>query len=116
MAISTQLFNNRVVVNGSMGNRKYKSSSSPTGDFVGDLDIEVKIDKPGRYRVKLFSHSADEYASYLDQAQRNGIGFTYQQEFNNLGKFFKNLFTPKKKRKPDESAASRQEPVVIKVE
>lgn len=116
VAISTQLFNNRVVVNGSMGNRKYKSSSSPTGDFVGDLDIEVKIDKPGRYRMKLFSHSADEYASYLDQAQRNGIGFTYQQEFNNLGKFFKNLFTPKKKRKPDESAASRQEPVVIKVE
>lgn len=115
VAVSTQLFNNRVVVNGSMGNRKYKTSTSPGGDFVGDLDIEVKIDKPGRYRVKLFSHSADEYASYLDQSQRNGLGFTYQQEFNNLGKFFRNLFTPKKKRKPDEAALKR-EPVVIKVE
>ena len=105
VAVSTQLFNNRVVVNGSMGNRKYKTSTSPGGDIVGDLDIEVKIDKPGRYRVKLFSHSADEYASYLDQSQRNGLGFTYQQEFNKIGK----------KRKQDEPAAE-QEPVVIKVE
>lgn len=113
VAISTQLFNNRVVVNGSMGNRKYKTSTSPGGDFVGDLDIEVKIDKPGRYRVNLFSHSADEYASYLDQAQRNGLGFTYQQEFNNFGKFFRNLFTSKKKRKPDDAA--KRPPVVIQV-
>lgn len=104
VAVSTQLFNNRVVVNGSMGNRKYKTSTSPGGDIVGDLDIEVKIDKPGRYRVKLFSHSADEYASYLDQSQRNGLGFTYQQEFSST-----------KKRKKGESAAKR-DPVVIKVE
>lgn len=115
VAVSTQLFNNRVVVNGSMGNRKYKTSTSPGGDFVGDLDIEVKIDKPGRYRVNLFSHSADEYASYLDQSQRNGLGFTYQQEFNNMGTFFRNIFTSKKKRKAEEAAAKR-EPVVIKVE
>ena len=115
VAVSTQLFNNRVVVSGSMGNRKYKTSSSPGGDFAGDLDIEVKLDKPGRYRVKLFSHSADEYASYLDQSQRNGLGFTYQQEFNHIGKFFRDLFTPRKKRKTDDTA-SGQEPVVIRVQ
>jgi len=115
VAVSTQLFNNRVVVNGSMGNRKYKSSTSPGGDFVGDLDIEVKLDKPGRFRLKLFSHSADEYADYLDQSQRNGLGFSFQQEFNNLGTYFRNIFTPRKKRKTENKSANEQ-PVIIKVE
>lgn len=114
LAVSTQLFNNRVIVNGSVGNRKYKTSSNPGGDFVGDLDIEVKIDKPGRYRVKLFSHSADEYASYLDYSQRNGIGFTYQQEFNDIRQFFKNIFTSRKKREKRKAVPER-EPIVIEV-
>ena len=82
VAVSTQLFNNRVLVNGSFGNRKYKTTSKPTGEMVGNLDIEVKLDKPGRFRLSLFSHSADDYTNFLDNSQRNGLGFSYQKEFS----------------------------------
>ena len=83
VAVSTQLFNNRVVVNGNIGNRQYKSSGTNT-DVVGDIDIEIKLNRPGTLRLNLFSHSADQYTNYLDNSQRNGIGMGYQLEFNGI--------------------------------
>ena len=98
VAVSTQLFNNRLVVGGSLGNRKYSTSKSEGGDIVGDLDIELKLDRSGELRFKLFSHSADEYTSSLDYSQRNGMGLSYQKEYNRAKDFIKQLFTSKKKR------------------
>lgn len=97
VAVSTQLFNNRVIVNGNIGNRQY-SSGSGESDVVGDLDIEIKLTRNGALRLNLFSHSADEYTNYLDNSQRNGVGIAYQKEFDRLDTFFRNMFTGKKKR------------------
>lgn len=91
VAVSTQLFNNRVLINGSIGNDPY--SSNNTRDVIGNLDIEIKLDKNGRLRLDLFSHAADKFSNYLDDKQRSGVGFGYQQEFNN----FKDLFRRKSK-------------------
>ncbi len=115
VALSTQLFNNRVTVNGSVGNRKHMSNYN--SDVVGDLDIEVKMDKSGQVRLNLFSHSADEYTNYLDNLQRNGVGVAYQKEFDSLKQFFRDLFTPKSQRAAQEAARSREEErVTIEVE
>ena len=116
VAVSTQLFNNRVIVNGSVGNRKYKTSTNPGGDIVGDLDIEIKLDNPGHLRFNLFSHSADEFANYMDLSQRNGVGITYQRDFNNLADFFKKLFSRRKKDGSLQAMPPKKEPVVITVE
>lgn len=97
VAVSTQLFNNRVLVNGTLGNRQ-KMSASSSSDVVGDLDIEIKLDRPGQFRLKLFSHSADDYTNYLDYSQRNGVGITWQREFSSFKEFVRNLFSSKKKR------------------
>ena len=91
VAVSTQLMNNRVIVNGNLGNRRYLTSNRD--DIVGDVDVEVKLDSKGRTRLKLFSHSADEYSNYLDQTQRNGAGISYRQDFNS----FKDLFRKRKR-------------------
>lgn len=97
VAVSTRLFNNRVIVNGNIGNRQYSSSGS-NSDVVGDLDIEIKLDKKGNVRLNLFSHSADQYTNYLDYSQRNGVGIAYQKEFNKLSQLFRSIFTSKEKR------------------
>ena len=96
VAVSTQLFNNRVTVNGNIGNRQYGISGT-NEDVVGDLDIELKLDKAGSVRMSLFSHSADQYTNYLDNTQRNGIGIGYQKEFNTLTDLFRELFSGKKR-------------------
>ena len=99
VAVSTQLFNNRVVVNGNIGSKQYTSSSNNKNDVVGDIDIEIKLDRKGAFRLKLFSHSADQYTNYLDNSQKNGLGLTYQTEFNNIGTWIKNIFASKEKRR-----------------
>ena len=96
VAVSTQLFNNRVVVNGSVGNKQYNTGG--TQDVVGDLDIEIKLNRSGSFRLNLFSHSADSYTNFLDNSQRNGVGLTYQTEFNSFRQFFRNMFSSKAKR------------------
>ena len=97
VALSTQLFNNRIVVNGNIGNRT-TAAGTATEDVVGDIDVEYKIDKGGTFRLKAFSHSADQYTSYLDNSQRNGVGFSIQREFNTFKEFFRNLFRSRRNR------------------
>ena len=96
VALSTQLFMGRVIVNGNIGNRKYYAGAGNTQEITGDLDVEIKLDKPGTLRLNLFSHSADQYTSYLDNSQRNGAGLVYQREFNTFQGLFQSLFQPKK--------------------
>ncbi len=118
VAVSTQLFNNRVVVNGNIGNKEY-SNGGTQNDVVGDLDIEIKLNRSGAFRLNIFSHSADLYSNYLDNSQRNGVGLTYQTEFNNLGRFIKTIFSSKEKRQEaklaDQQAVLEGERVEIKI-
>ncbi len=118
VAVSTQLFNNRVTVNGNIGNRQYSSSSG--AEIAGDLDIDIKLDKAGAFRLSLFSHSADPYTNYLDDTQRNGIGVTFQQEYEKFGQWVRRVFTKKEKRLEQDAEAAEQkkseELVEIKIE
>ena len=118
VAVSTQLFNNRLVVGGSLGNRRYSTSKNPNGDIVGDLDIELKLDNSGELRFKLFSHSADEYTSSLDFSQRNGLGFSFQKEFDNAWDLVKDLFKSKARKAQEalEEASRKKEKKIIEIE
>ena len=119
VAVSTQLFNNRVVVNGNIGNKQYSTSGSQN-EVVGDLDIEIKLNRSGAFRLNLFSHSADQFSNYLDNSQRNGVGLMYQTEFNSFGRFIRSIFSRKSKRQEskmqEEQAMIEGEKVVIRIE
>ena len=118
VAVSTQMFNNRVVVNGSVGNKQYTENAQT--DVVGDIDIEVKLNKSGALRLNIFSHSADSYTNYLDNSQRNGVGLTYQTEFSSFKQLLKNIFSSKKKRqeakRAEEEARLDEEKTTLKIE
>ncbi len=88
VAVSTQLFNNRVIINGNIGNNPYDNDGR---DVKGNIDIEVKLDNKGKLRLNMFSHATDRYSNYLDESQRTGLGIAYQHEFNS----FRNLFRKK---------------------
>ena len=91
VALSTQLFNNRVIVNGTVGNKQLIDGTS-TNEVAGDIDIEIKLTRSGALRLKLFSHSADSYTAYLDNSQRHGGGISYQRDFNSFLQFLKTFF------------------------
>lgn len=97
VAVSTQLFNNRVIINGNIGNRQYTNGNS-NSEVAGDVDIEIKLDRSGSLRLNLFTHSADQYSNYLDNSQRSGLGIAYQREFNKVSEVFKYMFAGRKKK------------------
>lgn len=98
VALSYQAFNNRVVINGNVGN----SQNSSRG-WMGNFEAEVKLDKKGKMRLNAFTRSADDYSNYLDNTQRNGLGFTYQDEFDSFGDLFRSIFYSKKKKEEYET-------------
>ena len=116
VAISTQLFNNRVIVGGNVGNRRYGSSAETNGDVVGDLDIQIKLDPEGKFRLNLFSHSADEYSNYLDYSQRNGVGVSYQKEYARFNDLLRGIFGSKKSPRDSSRTAEQPAQAVIRIE
>ena len=95
VALSYQAFHNRVIINGNVGNNQNSSSSST---ILGNLETEIKLDKQGKTRLTVFTRAADDYSNYLDNTQRNGLGITYQDEFNNLKELIQSIFMSKAKR------------------
>ena len=91
VAVSTQLFNNRLIINGNIGNDPYASTNNR--EVIGNVDVEIKLDRQGKLRLSLFSHAADKYSNYLDDSQRSGVGLSYQHEFNS----FKDIFRKRSK-------------------
>ena len=105
VAVSTQLFNNRVVVNGTVGNKE-DITGMTTNQVAGDVDIEIKLNRTGSLRVSLFTHSADRLSAFLDNSQRHGAGIAYQMEFNTFRQLFRDLFSSraqKEKRAQEEA-------------
>ncbi|MCL2097481.1 MAG: translocation/assembly module TamB [Bacteroidales bacterium] len=94
IAVSTQLFNNRLIINGAFGNNIGNYNNT---DFTSDIDIELKFDKQGRFRGKAFTHSADQFTNQIDNSQRSGVGFIFQEDFNSFNELFKRWFGRKKK-------------------
>ena len=111
VAVSTQLFNNRLIVNGSIGNRQYGTTSSQ--EVVGDIDIEIKIDRGGTLRGSVFLHSADQYTNYLDNLQRSGIGISYQREFDTFKELFRSLLPFAFKKSSQKLPVAMEKPKVV---
>lgn len=103
VALSTQLLNDRVIINGNFdvaGNQAAGSlGTSSTNTVTGAFDIEYKISE--RLRFKFFNRSNDNL--YIDKGVQytQGIGLFYRQEFDR----FRDIFIKKEKspvRKEDE--------------
>lgn len=108
VAISTQLFNNRVTINGNIGNRQYNTAGK--SDVMGNIDIAIKLGKRGRTTFTLFSHSPDDFSSYLDQTQRNGAGIAFSKEFDNLRELFSSNPDRQQRREPEDSQPLEEQP------
>jgi hypothetical protein len=92
VAVSTQLFNERLQVSTNLG---YQSASTTTtqNQFIGDFAVEYLISEAGKLRLKAFSQSNDRNLNQADQAPTTqGFGLRYQEEFDTFGEFWRKLF------------------------
>jgi hypothetical protein len=85
-SLSTQLFNNRIIIDGNVGVANVQSVSS---NIVGDVNIEYKITSDGRFRVRAFNQSNDINALNDNAPFTQGVGLSYQKEFDRIGDLFR---------------------------
>ncbi len=93
VALSTQLFNDRLTIDGSVAtnnNTSLAGNNSNTSKIVGDVNAEWKITPDGQFRLKFFNRSnvnIDYLSNYAPYTQ--GIGIFYRKEFDRLREFFR---------------------------
>jgi hypothetical protein len=101
LALSTQLFNDRVSINGNIGNNSAQRTNANNNGLVGDADVNVKLINNGKLQLKAYNH-ANNNLIYETSPYTQGVGLTYREDFNNFGEFWqkmKSIFKMKKSRK-----------------
>lgn len=85
VAMSTQVFNNRVTINGNVG---YAEDNTRTSNLIGDFDVEIKLNKSGSLRAKAYTQTNNEIIyndmMYNDSPTRQGVGVSFREEFDTL--------------------------------
>ena len=110
VALRTQLFNDRLSIDGNFGVRG-ASQEQNTSNVVGDINVEYQITKDGRFRIKAFNRTND--ISFLEDnaPYTQGVGIFYRKEFDNLKDLFKR---DRDKKKNEKQKRSNQEAVIKK--
>jgi len=101
VALSTQLFDDRLMINGNFG-MTYDKQNKSANNLVGDVDIRYKMTKDGRWLLKAYNHSNDNswynYSNYDKVSPyTQGVGIVYRKEFTRLSDLFRRSGKKRKK-------------------
>ena len=90
LLLSSRLLNDRVLFNGNFG---YRDNPLTQDALIGDVDIEILLNKIGTWRLKAYNHYNEKFY-YINNSsiQTQGIGIMYKKDFDN----FKDLFRRRK--------------------
>jgi hypothetical protein len=81
VAMSTQVFNDRVSINGhvDVGGRQ-----TNTSNIVGDFDVDIKLNRSGKLRLKAFTRANDNLVRLDLSPYTQGVGLFYREDFNSF--------------------------------
>ena len=92
LALSSQLLNNRLLLNGNFGyrdnvyntydpNRIYNPSNT---NFIGDFDLEYLLNSKGTFRLKAYNHFNDQnyYLRNANALTTQGVGILWKHDFD----------------------------------
>ncbi len=88
VALSTRLFNDRVILDGNLGVMGNNPNQAETNrNFMGEFNVDVKITRDGKLRWKIFNRSNE--ANLIKVANyTQGSGIAYQRQFDRVGDLF----------------------------
>jgi len=89
-ALSTQMFNDRVTINGNIGNNSQRTNANNNG-LVGDADITVKLTNNGKLLLKTYNQSNNMI--YETSPYTQGVGLSYREDFNDFDELWQKLMS-----------------------
>ncbi|MDX8339682.1 translocation/assembly module TamB domain-containing protein [Draconibacterium sp. IB214405] len=91
LALSTQIFNDRVTLNGNIGNNTNQyGMSNNSSQIVGDFEMSVKLVRSGKILFKAYNRSNNNLI-YETAPYTQGIGLSFKEEYNSIDELFKKL-------------------------
>lgn len=97
VALSTQLFNDKLTVDGNLGVNS--NTQQKTSTLIGDVNIDYRLTKDGKVHVKAFNRSNDNFQiATLGGLFTQGAGIYYRQEFNSMNDFFRKMLSKQPKK------------------
>ncbi len=104
VALSTQILNDKVVINGNFDVPLTGSSADNTNQITGDFDAEVKL--TNKLNFKVFNRYNNPYTGKgVDYTQ--GIGIFFKQDFDKFSDLFKNNEKAKMKKEDEISPKNK---------
>lgn len=92
VALSTQLFDEKLLLYGNFGVSNGYDYDQKTTSIIGDFTLEYNFDKDGKFRLKVFNETNDyDLADTNQSATTQGLGLLYQEEFDTMGELFKSI-------------------------
>ncbi len=91
LALSTQLLNDRLSIEGSVGNNTSAATRvENSSNVVGDANVEYKVSSDGKLRVKAFNKANDNNITNPNAGTyTQGVGVSYKQEFETIGELYR---------------------------
>jgi hypothetical protein len=94
VALSTQLFDERLLVSGSFGVTNTTEAQFTEGQsgILGDFLLEYMLTPDGKIRLKVFNETNPyEVFSTSTSMYTQGVGLIYQEDFNTIDEFFEKV-------------------------
>ena len=105
LALSTQLFNDRLILDGNLGlsdRENVSNEAQNTNNLIGDISLEYKITKDGKLRIKAFNNSNQFSLENVNSPYTQGVGLSYKEEYNTNQEFWNKLFARFKRKNKKE--------------
>ena len=107
LALSTQIWNNRVTISAN-GNMVEGSKTNSNTSITGDFDVDVKLNQQGTLKLKAYSHT-NEKITYNATETVQGVGVSYQEAFDTFRELFRKYTAIfKRKKKSSQSSDNKQ--------
>ena len=86
LALSSNLLNNRLLLNGNFG---YRDKAMNSNTFIGDFDIEYLLNRTGTLRLKAYNRYNDRNYYLRSALTTQGVGVVFKRDFDNMFNFLR---------------------------
>lgn len=97
LALSTQLFDDRMTITTNLG-VSHQNAGDNSNSLIGDVDVEYKLNEEGNTRIHAFNKSNEYDITQQESTYTQGVGVFYQESFSTFSELMcklKNLFIKK---------------------
>jgi len=110
VALSTNLWNDRLTVNGNLGysvQNNVVAVDAGKSPYTTDFQIEYKVNKKGNIRLRAFQ-KVNSDIEYSQAPYTQGLGIFYTEDFDNFNQLMQKIFKNEYATKPDDLEIKRE--------